>query len=108
MRVLMKEPGKDPHVMVIPNDLRTIQQLIDGYIEPHRLTDGLVMIIDEEGKLKNKQPNFFVAALDDIIVGNAIFCGENEVGDDFDSIQDGDLTILQTFFSLPPSIRGGI
>ena len=106
MRILMKEPGKDPHVMIIPNDLRTIQLLIDGYIETHTLTDGLVMIVDEEGKLKNKKPNFRVAALNDTIVGNAIFCGED--GDEFADIDEHDLTILQTFFSLSPDIIGGV
>ena len=105
MRILMKEPGKDPHVMIIPNNLDVLQQLVDGYIETHTLTDGLVMIVDEEGKLKNKRPNFRVAALDDTIVGNAIFCGED--GENFTDIGEHDLTILQTFFSLGPEIIGG-
>ena len=106
MRVLMKEPGKDPHVMVVPNDLGTLQQLVDGYIETHTLTDGLVMLVDEEGKLKKKTPNFRVAALNDTIVGNAIFCGED--GENFTDIDEHDLTILQTFFSLGPDIIGGV
>jgi len=105
MRILMKEPGKDPRVMVVPNDLGTLQQLVDGYIETHTLADGLVMIVDEEGKLKHKEPNFFVAALNDTIVGNAIFCGED--GEDFVDIDEHDLTILQTFFSLDDIITGG-
>ena len=106
MRVLMKEPGKDPHVMVVPNDLGTLQQLVDGFIEVHRLTNGLVMIVDEEGKLKNKQPNFRVAALNDTIVGTAVFCGED--GEEFTDIDEYDLTVLQTFFSLNPEIIGGV
>ena len=105
MRILMKEPGKDPHVMVIPNDIGTIQQLIDGHVERHQLTEGLVMLVDEDGKLKNKQPNFRVAALNDTIVGTAIFCGENEKG--FTDIYQHDLVVLQTFFSLNPVIIGG-
>ena len=105
MRILMKEPGKDPRVMIVPNELGFLQQLVGGFIEVHRLTDGLVMIVDEEGKLKNKRPNFRVAALDDTIVGNAISCGED--GEDFADIDEHDLTILQTFFSLGPEIIGG-
>ena len=105
MRVLFKEPGKDPRTMIIPNDLGTLQQLVDGYIEVVRLKDGLIMVVDEEGKLKNKQPNFKVAALRDTIVGNAIFCGED--GEDFADIDEHDLSLLQTFFSLDPSIIGG-
>ena len=105
MRILIKEPGKDPHTMVIPNDLGMLQQLVDGYIETHTLTDGLVMIVNEEGKLKGLEPNFYVAALDDIILGTAIFCGED--GEEFADINEHDLTVLQTFFSLGPEITGG-
>ena len=106
MRVLMKEPGKDPRTMVIPNALGMLQQLVDGYIETHTLTDGLVMIVNEEGKLKGLEPNFYVAALDDTILGTAIFCGED--GEEFTDIDEHDLTILQTFFSLDDIITGGV
>ena len=106
MRVLMKEPGKDPRTMVIPNDLGTLQQLVDGCIEVHKLTDGLVLIVNEEGKLKGLEPNFFVAALDDTILGTAIFCGED--GEEFADINEHDLVVLQTFFSLDDIITGGV
>lgn len=106
MRVLMKEPGKDPRTMVIPNDLGTLQQLVDGYIEVHKLTDGLVMIVNEEGKLKGLEPNFYVDRLKDTILGTAIFCGED--GEEFADINEHDLVVLQTFFSLDDIITGGV
>ena len=105
MRVLLKEPGKDPRTMIIPNDLGTLQQLVDGYIEVHKLTDGLVMIVNEEGKLKGLEPNFYVDRLKDTILGTAIFCGED--GEEFTDIDEYDLTVLQTFFSLDDIITGG-
>ena len=105
MRVLLKEPGKDPRTMIIPNDLGTLQQLVDGYIETHTLTDGLVMIVNEEGKLKGLEPNFYVDRLKDTILGTAIFCGED--GEEFTDIDEHDLTVLQTFFSLDDIITGG-
>ena len=105
MRVLLKEPGKDPRTMIIPNDLGTLQQLVDGYIETHTLTDGLVMIVNEEGKLKGLEPNFYVNRLKDTILGTAIFCGED--GEEFTDIDEYDLTVLQTFFSLDDIITGG-
>ena len=105
MRILIKEPGKDPHTMVIPNDLGMLQQLVDGYIETHTLTDGLVMIVNEEGKLKGLEPNFYVDRLKDTILGTAIFCGED--GEEFTDIDEYDLTVLQTFFSLDDIITGG-
>lgn len=105
MRVLMKVPGKDPNTMVITNNLHLLQQLVDGPIEVHRLTDGLVMIVNEEGKLKGLEPNFYVDRLKDTILGTAIFCGEN--GEYFTDIDEHDLTVLQTFFSLEDIISGG-
>lgn len=105
MKVLVKEPGKDPRTMEIDNKLSVLQQLVDGYIEPVRITDGLVMIVNEEGKLKGLEPNFFIAALDDTILGTAVFCGED--GDEFADIKDEDLIVLQTFFSLNDEIIGG-
>lgn len=105
MRVLVKNPGKDPQTMVITNNLHLLQQLVDGPIEVHTLTDGLVMIVNEEGKLKNLEPNFYVDRLKDTILGTAIFCGED--GEDFADIDEHDLTVLQTFFSLEDIISGG-
>lgn len=105
MRVLIKEPGKDPRTMVITNNLHLLQQLVDGLIEVHTLTDGLVMIVNEEGKLKNLEPNFYVDRLKDTILGTAIFCGED--GEDFADINEHDLIVLQTFFSLDDIITGG-
>lgn len=105
MRVLVKNPGEDPKTMVITNNLHLLQQLVDGPIEVHTLTDGLVMIVNEEGKLKNLEPNFYVDRLKDTILGTAIFCGED--GEDFADIDEHDLTVLQTFFSLEDIISGG-
>lgn len=105
MRVLMKVPGKDPQTIVITKSLGLLQQLVDGPIEVHTLTDGLVMIVNEEGKLKNLEPNFYVDRLKDTILGTAIFCGKD--GEDFTDIDEHDLTVLQTFFSLEDIISGG-
>ena len=105
MRVLIKNPGEDPHTMVIPNELGVLQQLVDGLIEVHTLTDGLVMIINEAGKLRGLEPNFYVDRLKDTILGTAIFCGEE--GEDFADISEQDLAVLQTFFSIEPALYGG-
>ena len=73
MRVLIKEPGKDPHTMVIQNNLHLLQQLVDGLIEVHTLADGLVMIVNEEGKLKNLPHNFTLYG--ENIVGPVVIVG---------------------------------
>jgi len=91
MRILYKEPGKAPRTMVIAQDLGIMQQLVDGYIEPIRISDKTVLIVNEEGKLRKMDPNFILAVEDkvELIVGPAIFCGEN--GEDFASLPKDEL-----------------
>lgn len=91
MRILYKEPGKAPRTMVIAQDLGIMQQLVDGYIEPIRISDKTVLIVNEEGKLKGMDPNFILVVEErvDLILGPAIFCGEK--GEDFVSLPKDEL-----------------
>ena len=82
MKIIIKEPGKEPHQMIIDNSLKTLQELVDGYIEPVRVNEGIVMIVNEEGKLRGMEKNF--AFRGDTIVGNAIFVGDE--GEDFTDV----------------------
>lgn len=101
MKVLIKEPGQDPRRADIENTLESLQSVVKGYIEAHKLVDGLVLLINEEGKLHNMEENFYMAG--DMILGPALFVGENE--DEFTDIRESDAIVLETFFSLEPSVR---
>lgn len=70
-----------------------LQSAVDGYIETLRIKDApdrcLIMIIDEEGKLKNKPVNELAGEIayikfDDYIVGDVVIVKE----------QDGDFVPL--------------
>ena len=90
IRVLVLNPeAPDLRSMVIKNSLEGLQEVIDGYIEVIRLENDVVMIIDEEGKLKNLTPNFYCKPLHDTILGPVIFSAEDESGElySLDSIQ---------------------
>ena len=61
--------------------LTEMQEIIGGYIEPIRLNDGRMIIVDEEGKSKNKAVNIPATNIlrrdhytTDYIVGTAIVC----------------------------------
>lgn len=61
--------------------LTEMQEIIGGYIEPIRLNDGRVIIVDEDGKSKNKAVNIPATNIlrrdhftTDYIVGTAIVC----------------------------------
>lgn len=49
MRALYKEPGRTTfREILIPNDLRTLQQLVGGYIETVTIATDAVVICNEE------------------------------------------------------------
>ena len=61
--------------------LTEMQEIVGGYIEPIRLNDGRMIIVDEEGKSKNKTVNIPATNIlrrdhftTDYIVGTAIVC----------------------------------
>jgi len=93
MATLITPSGKI--IAVTPKDSTTsftaneIHTLVDGDLECVRLRDGRLMWIDEEGKLKRKQPNMVATfmALDvlqrgDVIVGNAVITTLAEAGEE--------------------------
>ncbi|WP_195780524.1 DUF3846 domain-containing protein [Priestia megaterium] len=71
----------DPH----PHTLESLQKQVDGsYIETIRLGAGIVLIIDEEGKLNGSKPNSDI--IDDVVMGDAFFVGEGMVYSEMDFI----------------------
>ena len=51
IRVLIKEPGKDPKLENIENSLESLQAAVGGYIETVTLATDLAIICNEEGRL---------------------------------------------------------
>lgn len=86
MRILYKQPGEDPRSMVIPNELGVMQQLVGGHIETLRISDNGILVMNEYGKLLGLEPNFYLGAIGDTIVGPVLVVGED--GEDFASLPD--------------------
>lgn len=84
MRVLYFKPGViRPMIYRIDGDLASMQQTVGGYIETVPLGDGLVLVCDEEARLKGSPPN---RVIDGIVICGAFFiCRQG---------RDGDLTDL--------------
>lgn len=77
----------------IENDLRALQHAVDGYIETLGLQDGAVMIVDEEGLLKEKPYNALASLVAGTgIHGTAIIVGTD--GEEFDDVPEGYLALL--------------
>lgn len=77
---------KTPHIGKTFS-LTELQEAVGGYIEIVPIAEDVIMVIDEEGKLKGKPPNALASVIwwasygstDDPIVGPALLCSGKEV-----------------------------
>lgn len=83
IRVLRKEPGKPAAWVEIENKLAALQEAVGGYIETVTLFTDLVIICDEEGKLKGAPYNCEICGID--FVGPILIAGVK--GEEFADLQ---------------------
>lgn len=79
LEVLIVEPDKLPYEKTIINDLKSLQNEVDGLIEMVDIDDNVSIICNEEGKILNLNLNRIVG--NDIIAGNFFIAGFNDSGD---------------------------
>lgn len=78
IRIVLKKVGEEPKVMNIEDTLEAKQKLVNGLIEVVPVTDDILLICNEEGKLENLLPNLVFDY--DYIAGDCFF-----IGDDFEN-----------------------
>ena len=71
--VAVKRPGQPPRHVWMSNTLENFQRYVEGYIETFTLTEDLVIICNEEGRLMRLPYNCTVCGVD--FVGDIIFAG---------------------------------
>jgi len=95
IRVLRLYPRHYPVPADIDNTLEALQEAVGGLIETVRITEKIVIVCNEEGKLKNLPKNRElvwklgddkkqIVVNRDILVGDALICGVE--GDEFRSL----------------------
>ena len=91
MKVIIKRPcDQFGEEATIPNTLEALQEAVGGYIETVTLDNGVVLICNEEGKLRDMPYNFThrqmfgAIPLQYPIFGTVIACGAE--GDEFADI----------------------
>ena len=78
MKILIVEPRQRPRRADIPHTLQDMQQTVGGYIEIIRpFDDPVVLVCDEEGKLKDYELNRAIVGKD-IIAGTFFLAGIDE------------------------------
>ena len=103
MRVIFKKPGKEPEVKNIKNTLKTLQNAVKGYIEILPLIEDIVLICNEEGKLKGLSPN--INWNRDEIVGNIVIA--SSCFGELKSLSDYELDIMMSALTADSNGSGG-
>ena len=85
IRVLIKRPGEMPYTAWMSDTLENLQRTVGGYIETVTLRRGLVVICDEEGRLKGYPHNCTIDGIE--FVGVIIIAGVD--GDEITSLLFG-------------------
>ncbi len=79
IRVLMKRPDSDWYTTYISDSLENLQNTVGGYIETVTITDSLVVVCNEEGRIHGLEHNTTLLGVD--FVGTIFVCGVD--GDEF-------------------------
>lgn len=74
VRAIVKRPDEPyGHMCNISTTLENLQKIVDGYIESVTIRPGLLIICNEEGKIKGLEPNIRIPG--DVICGTIIVIG---------------------------------
>lgn len=98
LKAILKKPYKNPTLIDIDNTLEALQGAVGGYIEAVRLSRGIVILCDEEGKLKGLAPN--IELRDDFIFGNVLFVQSDDDGE-FTDISWKNIARVLNVYSMP-------
>ncbi len=94
IRVIVKEPGKNPEARTVSNTLEALQELVGGYIEHVPLALNMGILCNEEGKIMGMQENCRICG--EIFVGTIALIGSR--GEEF---TDCPMSLEQSRWLLP-------
>lgn len=89
--------GEKAYSKEIKNDLETLQGLVGGLIEVLPLSDRLLLICDEEAKIKGKEGNRRIG--NDIIAGQFLIVGND--GSEFTGLDKYEVAAMVGRFAVP-------
>lgn len=82
IRILYKQPGRHIRTLMVKDSLQSFQNLVGGRIEVIGLFRDVVMICNEEGKIRDLPKNFAYGF--DTICGPVVFASTS--GEDLNSL----------------------
>ncbi len=77
LKVLVKEPNKEPYIKEIEPELKNYQEIVGGLIECVEMpgVKNVDLYVNEEGKLDNLPGNFWLPEYEDCVVGTCYMVG---------------------------------
>lgn len=93
INVYRKNVGELLEEVVIKNDLATLQEVVEGHIEYFPLQFDILMVLNEDGMLKNLPRNFNFS--NGIIHGDVLFVGRD--GEEICSLSERQKTVLENW-----------
>ena len=94
IKVIRKLPGEPAERTTIPNTLGALQSLVGGYVESVTITTDCAILCNEEGRLRNMEPNCKLCGMD--FVGPILIVGVN--GGDFDDVPEAAMNLFKELF----------
>lgn len=98
MKVIKIMPGYEPEMSEIENSLAALQQAVGGYIETVTIPrTGLVVIVNEEGKLLGLPLNGMLnigRLIGEPLAGTVLVARVAPGSEDFSSVRDCDLGLI--------------
>ena len=107
IEVLMVEPGREPRIVRLDNNLESLQAAVSigadyrGLIERISLSDEVCILCNEEGKLIGLEPNRRLWS--DVLCGVFYVTGQDKEGN-LCSLSAKDREHYKEFFAIPESI----
>jgi hypothetical protein len=105
IRTVIKEPGEQPRVGMLSNDLASMQAAVGGgLIEVVEVSGDVLLIVNEEGKFRNDlAPNVYAPEVNDVLVGPVLVVSARAPGGNFGSLsEDEAAAALRRFRTAPP------
>lgn len=97
IKVLYKEPGCEPIIKVIAKDLTAMQKLVEGVIATLPIEDtNYVIFFNDEGKIKNLEPNINLEN-DDYIAGKLFIALDDPENESIKSLTYADSNLLKRY-----------
>ena len=88
IKVIIKHPGEPVgHKEIVDNTLKALQELVGGYIETLPIGGKNILICNDEGKIRNLEPNIKIFFGSDIVHGTVVIVGED--GEEFGDVRMG-------------------